>query len=372
MKPQKISCLLLIAMLFVSTNSLSVSSQSKGTYEAKPTDLSAFDDSSVFYLDLPNENFASYTAPSRNINGSKPITIKSVFKKVRFDPWTLKIHTGDWTHATNTGYINHYKPKPDRVPFGTAFGCEGTNKDDGIAKIDLRGTPYAVSDKFTNRGYMSAGSVKVSENGQVVDLRGGGYCGWIAPDEAKNETQAHEGGWYIQLVLLNKQSDIFTDSKGNTYLNLKYPNTSGYKKPTRSSWKTPSDTDLIVTWNKLRIEPDTLRINTADWTYTTATGHITHNVGFYDKNAFGAAQGCDAPNKADGVARIDLRGTKYRVKEDFVFQKTGSSPAGSAILSENRQVVDIRGGGYCGWMGLLKGEAGFKGGWVDGFLEKIE
>lgn len=366
----KISCIFLIALLFVTiTNSSKL--KTKQSFAVTPSNNSPFNDNSVFYLTLPNENYSSYTAPNRLMGGAVATTIKSVFSKVRFDPWTLKIHTGDWTYATNTGYVNHYTSKPDRVPFGTAFGCQGPFLADGVAKIDLRGTPYAVSDKFTFRGSSPAGSVNVSENGQVVILNGGGYCGWIAPDSAADDTQAHEGGWYLQLVLLKKNSDIFADSNGNTYLNLKYPNTSGYKLPTRKPWGT-SDSDLTVTWTKLRIDPVTLKINTGDFTYITSTGKVSHIPDFYTKNAFGTAQGCESPGNGDGVARIDLRGTKYRIKSTFVFQKSGGSPGGNAVLSENNQVANITGGGYCGWTGLLSGDPGYKGGWVDGFLEEIK
>lgn len=360
-----ISALFLISLFFV-TFSIKI----KNPFVVKPDSLSYNGSDNVFYLDLPYENYASYKAPTRSIGGKPATTIKTVFHKVKFNPWTLKIDTSDFTHSSSTGYINHYTAKPDKVPYGTAFGCQSSNNADGEAKIDLRGTPYAVKDSFTHRGWQSNGSVNVSHNGQVIVLRGGGYCGWIAPTSATNEVQAHEGGEYIQLVLLEENSDIVKDDNGNHYLVLKERNYSSYKLPSRKPWGN-SDSDLTVEWKKVRINPDTLAIHSGDTTYTTSSGKVSHIAGHFTNNAFGAAQGCQSANNADATAKIDLRGTNYRIKNDFKFKTGGWLPAGDVTFSDNRQVAIITGGGYCGWNGLLDGGEAYTGGWVDGFLEKM-
>ena len=110
------------------------------------------------------------------------------------------VHTGDFEYTESTGYCGHFKELQETIPYGTAFGCEAPNCDDGKALIDLRGTDFAVDDSFHHSGYLSNGTSTFSENNQVVHLTGGGYCGWIAPKECYgDETKSHLGGWYIRL-----------------------------------------------------------------------------------------------------------------------------------------------------------------------------
>lgn len=74
-----------------------------------------------------------------------------------------------------------------------------------MAKIDLRGTPYAVDDSFDFGGYCATGNVVFSGDNQVADIKGGGHCGWMVPTKANNagEVAAHLGGWFLKLKLLN-------------------------------------------------------------------------------------------------------------------------------------------------------------------------
>jgi hypothetical protein len=69
----------------------------------------------------------------------------------------------------------------------------------GISKIDLRGTKFAVANKFTVDGCCPNGDSKFSSNKQVVDLRGGGYCGSITCELADSELKASQGGYFLQL-----------------------------------------------------------------------------------------------------------------------------------------------------------------------------
>lgn len=157
-------------------------------------------------------------------------------------PWTLLVDTSDTTYSTTEGYVTHNDTK--FVPYGSVFGCSGSQMADGYGKIDLRGTPYAVDQVFTHNGSKSAGSATVRENGQVVILRAGGQCGYMAPQECgKTEACSHAGGWYLQLKLLN-QNPFYLDDQGNSWLEFKYITTSVYKLPASKPWG-KEDSDLI-------------------------------------------------------------------------------------------------------------------------------
>lgn len=94
----------------------------------------------------PGRNFASYNVPNRKPWGKTDYDVVTKFLKIRVDPKTLYVHTGDFKYAVTQGLCNHHKSwgtKATRyVPFGSAFGCEASNKADGRANIDLRGTDF--------------------------------------------------------------------------------------------------------------------------------------------------------------------------------------------------------------------------------------
>lgn len=335
-----------------------------GNINAKAPNLAWLDRDRAFYLDLKYENYSTYNLPTRKPWGPNDSSIKTTFYKLRFDPWTLRVHTGDFTHSTSTGHVNHFTAIPDKVPYASAFGCEAPYNADGEAKIDLRGTPYAVDDSFKAMGYLPDGSVQVSNNAQVIIIKGGGYCGFMCPSSVNNESQAHIGGWYLQLKLLN--SPIFTDRRGETWLNLPYTTTSGYKCPTKKMKSV--DSDLTNTWQKVKINLETLAIHTGDYTYMTHEGRISHD----NKNyfvAFGTARGCNGSGQADGYAKIDLTGTPYKFKEGAknLWTVGGWQAAGKVTISANRRVAEIYGGGNCGWNSLPGGY--IYGGWVEGLLD---
>merc|ERR1712154_401356 len=81
-----------------------------------------------------------------------------------------------------------------RTPYATRLDCSAPHSRRALARIDLRGTPYKIPDgEFSHGGYLSNGTWTYSENGQVVDISGGGYCGWAAPKEACEMGQVDEG-----------------------------------------------------------------------------------------------------------------------------------------------------------------------------------
>jgi len=117
-------------------------------------------------------NYSRY-ATGGAVSGNDVVTL---FTKVRIDPQTLVVDTGDRTFATSSGSITGANSF-NSIPYATAADCRAPGSQTGTANIDLRGTPFIVHDSFASTGYQAAGSAQVGANGQVVNLAGGGYCG---------------------------------------------------------------------------------------------------------------------------------------------------------------------------------------------------
>jgi hypothetical protein len=134
------------------------------------------------YIDLPapgpDVNFSQYTA-----GGASPGTdVRTKFTRLRINPATLTVDIGDLTFATSTGALTHSGASPvTSMPYGVAMSCGSPQKATGIGNINLRGTPFQVDGKFSVGGYEATGSATISADSQVVNLAGGGYCGWITP-----------------------------------------------------------------------------------------------------------------------------------------------------------------------------------------------
>lgn len=134
------------------------------------------------YIDLvktgTGANFSQYTA-----GGASPGTnVRTRFTKLRINPANLTVDVGDLAFASSTGYLKHSGSIPvTSMPYGVAMSCTAPSQASGMGNIDLRYTPFQVNNAFTVGGYKAKGSASVSQQNQVVNLAGGGYCGWIAP-----------------------------------------------------------------------------------------------------------------------------------------------------------------------------------------------
>ncbi len=135
------------------------------------------------YLSLVNtggdRNFSQYTAGGYS-QGQDVVTH---YSKVRLDPKTLIVNVNDSTFATSNGGQIISGPGGGPVTemnYAVAADCRATDSSTGRANIDLTGTPFAVNDTFVPDGYRPAGTATFSSDDQVVDLTGGGYCGWNA------------------------------------------------------------------------------------------------------------------------------------------------------------------------------------------------
>lgn len=125
-------------------------------------------------------NFAQYIA-----GGSSPgSTVTTVYTKIRIDPFTLRVDTADQTFSTSTGSLSHGGQPVTAMTYGSGMSC---NWAPGGANIDLTGTPFEVApDQFVTKGWYPNGSNQYSSSNQVVDITGGGNCGWTGPLAADN------------------------------------------------------------------------------------------------------------------------------------------------------------------------------------------
>ena len=114
-------------------------------------------------------------------------------------------------------------------------------------------------------------------------------------------------------------------------------------------------------YDKVRLDPDTLRIDIEDRTFSTSTGGpLTHGI-IFTSMPYGIAQDCTASFSSTGTANIDLTGTPFTVNDSFViegFNAAGSVngvsgtnpfPSSPPVISVTNQVVNLTGGGGCGW-----------------------
>ena len=108
-------------------------------------------------------------------------------------------------------------------------------------------------------------------------------------------------------------------------------------------------TDVRTYYYKLRIDPVILGVVINDLTFSSSTGSLFHSGGSMEvvSICYTVAINCIWPASSSGSANANLLGTPFRMLNDFCGY--GNSPYGEAILSSNNQVVDILGGGACGW-----------------------
>lgn len=139
------------------------------------------------YLVLPNSanNFSQYTAGGAAIGTD----VRTTYSAIRVDPQTLKVSCGDQRHATSVGQLDHpNSPNPIPVtsmPYGVAMGCN--RAANGVAQIDLGGTQFAVAPSaFLSQGVSSVGNASYSNSNRMVNLSGGGFCGWQNPKPGLN------------------------------------------------------------------------------------------------------------------------------------------------------------------------------------------
>ena len=129
------------------------------------------------------ENFSQYTAGG-DATGTD---VRTSYTKLRINPTplstsplTVAVDIADQTFSSTTGSLSQGSTPVSSMPYAIAMACTAPNDDAGIANLDLRGTPFTVVNTFQDGGFLAAGTATVVSP-QVVNLTGGGFCGWEAP-----------------------------------------------------------------------------------------------------------------------------------------------------------------------------------------------
>ena len=137
-----------------------------------------------------DSNYAQYSHGGPALGTS----VRTHYFYLRLDPQTLLVDTSDQRFAMSDGAINH----PGGVlvtsmPYGVAMSCN-IGGDKGLANIDLRGTHFAVADTFQIGGSSAFGTIIPDAAMTVIDLVGGGQCGWMAPTSTAFNPMNTAGG----------------------------------------------------------------------------------------------------------------------------------------------------------------------------------
>ncbi|ACY15569.1 S8 family serine peptidase [Haliangium ochraceum] len=330
------------------------------------------------YLTLVNtggdSNFGQYTA-----GGSSPGTnVRTSYTRVRIDPADMSIVIVDKTFSTSTGSLDHGGTAVDRMSYAIAMSCDSS--DSGVANVDLRGTPFAIDGEFCQGGFNSVGGTTVSANDQVADLTGGGFCGYTAPvvpgapncpggfndqpsqhrlplrylavpascAEIKAANAGAADGEYT-LYVDRDESKPWTaychdmDGTPSEFLSLPSGADKNFAQYTGGG-ATPGES-VRTSYSRVRINPKDLSIDILDQTFASSSGSLVHGGQPVNFMPYGVAMSCD--QSASGVASIDLSGTPFAVAGEFC--QAGWRPQGASTPSQGGQVVEISGGGYCGW-----------------------
>ncbi|MFO0576453.1 MAG: GON domain-containing protein [Polyangia bacterium] len=132
----------------------------------------------------------------------------------------------------------------------------------------------------------------------------------------------------------------------STYLSLQNVTTGNYSQYTAGGGRT--GTNVRTSFQRLRIDPNTLIVDCGDLTFSSSYGQINHPDGSKTTQmAYGSAQDCASTSSSSGVGSVDLSGTPFAVAAS-AFGISGYSAQGSASYSADSRVVNLRGGGFCG------------------------
>ncbi|WP_375744584.1 GON domain-containing protein [Corallococcus interemptor] len=318
-------------------------------------------------------NFSQYTA-----GGSSPGTnVRTHYTRLRIDPVTLRVVTGDQTFATSTGSLTHSPDTVTAMPYGVAMACSGGQ---GLGNIDLRGTPFTVeAASFGVGGANATGAATSSEEGQVVTLSGNGFCGWVGPQGSYNPfnqqgslLQLHYRGeefpatcqeikavrpgapdgeyaLFVNKDPLKRWTAWCQDMAGTPreYLPLVHTEEGANYSQYTAGGNSPG-TDVRTRFTRVRLNPVTLAVDTGDHSFSTSTGSLMHvNKELVTAMTYAAAMGCSRT----GLANVDLRGTPFSVPADSIGRGGYSSESSWWAFHDNFQVVEMRGYGGCGWVG---------------------
>jgi hypothetical protein len=320
----------------------------------------------------PGSNFSQYSA-----GGSSPgVPVRTVYSRLRIDPTTLKVDTADTLFSTSEGSLLHSPDTVTSMPYAVAMTCDESQTQ---ANLDLRGTPFVVAaGQFASGGANAHGSAVYSDGNQVVTLSGGGYCGWVAPVGSYNPY--NQRGALLQLeypVVVDRPAtcqDIKTanpkavDGSYTLYVNkdplkpwlawcqnmegvpaeylslLQTGDSVNFSQYTAGG-KSPGTT-VKTKFTRIRLDPTSLKVNTADQSFSTSVGALTHSPDTVRSMPYAVAMGCNT----QGLGNIDLRGTPFAVPTNQIRIGGASTAGASFTYSSGNQVVNMYSRGYCGWV----------------------
>ncbi|HVG58861.1 MAG TPA: GON domain-containing protein [Hyalangium sp.] len=318
-------------------------------------------------------NFSQYTATS-----SQGSNVRTRYTKIRIDPVTLKVHIADQTFSSSTGQLRHGSVTVTSMPYAVAMSCN--QAPSGVANLDLRGTPFDVaSGAFMQAGSAYSGTSSYSRRSKVVNLTGGGYCGWTSPTPYTLNPFNQNGGFQLSLVYRappafpdtceEAVSSHFPAPDGDYTLYIGYDPAKPWTAYCHNMAGTPAEYLTLVNtgdsvnfsqytatpsqgsnvrtrYTKIRIDPITLKANIADQAFSSSTGQLRHGSVTVTSMPYGVAMSCNqAPS---GVGNIDLSGTSFKVAPN-AFMQAGTNYSGTNVYSSADKVVSLTGGGYCGW-----------------------
>jgi hypothetical protein len=300
-----------------------------------------------------SDNYSSYTVPASLPWGAGDSTVKTVWTKLKLDTVTMLINTSDFTYATSTGLSNQSSINTTKQPYGTAGGCSAPFSMDATARIDLRGTNFAIDDHISISGVYPRGQATFSFDNQVVEISVGGYCGYAGPlrSAVQGEAVTKTGGSYLEVKLVDM--GYIWDGTG-FYINL--DSTQNWSThPTNTWWPyDASSSNMTLNWNKLRYHPNTLSLQYDDYTYATKTGQLVWYTGVVEAGIrYGMSECCKNDWNFCGSAIFDISATQFQFYPTSVaaYRCDGWASGGTFTFSNNDRHIVSNGGGCCGGCG---------------------
>lgn len=158
--------------------------------------------------------------------------------------------------------------------------------------------------------------------------------------------------------------DVIGAMKDQRMVNYSY-----IKQVEGGTWSTRAQTTFF---DRLRIDPATLKVDVADRRFARVVGPTDFKeAGTLNGLPYGTASCCYESGWTLGGANVDLRGTSFAIAGAAQFTKRPDAnvdSAGEAILTANDQVAVVRGGGgkgsmpgngTCGWVSLAGGASAY-------------
>lgn len=114
----------------------------------------------------------------------------------------------------------------------------------------------------------------------------------------------------------------------------------------------PGQTAVVTSYQRVRIDPHALVVDTGDLTFASSTGRVVSLDHEVVAMPFAAAMSCD-PEALAG-ANVDLAGTPFALAEQFCIG--GLAARGGWKLAADRRSAELYGGGDCGWTSVTRAD----------------